>query len=372
MPRQQPAPRPVKIEYEELEKFRLDHANPRIRRAVGDKNADQDELLAAMEDWNLEEIALSFIESGFWPQEALIAVKEKGKLVVVEGNRRLATLLELRNAKNGKATSKKWVALLELAASPEVFDKLFSAIPYIEMPDRPSVRSYLGYRHVTGIKEWEPAEKAEFISEMIESGLTYDEVRRRIGSKAPTVRQNYVAHRLLVQMGEDERIDVARIYDRFSVLYLSLRSSGVQNYLQVDVLTQPSRKLRPVPKDKAEHLAHFARWLFGTDRHEPVVSDSRQVDDFGEFLLVPKAVEYLERTAEPSFEIAKRLAGNSEKSVVTHIDAAAVEIQLALQAIHHHKLSPPVQQAIRALKVDAEQLFSFLSEFSSAPGREVT
>ena len=46
--------------------------------------------------FTLDELGVSMLKSGFWPQEGLIAVKEKvgrqDRLVVVEGNRRLAAL----------------------------------------------------------------------------------------------------------------------------------------------------------------------------------------------------------------------------------------------------------------------------------------
>src|SRR5207249_1630282 len=99
----------------------------------------------------------------------------------------------------------------------------------------------LGFRHVTGIKEWNPAEKAEYIADLVEKHkMTYDEVRKKIGSKTETVRRNYISYRLLLQMEGEEDIDSARVEDKFSVLYLSLRSVGVQKYLQIDIQAEPN------------------------------------------------------------------------------------------------------------------------------------
>ncbi len=64
-----------------------------------------------MTNWTLDELAESFLKSGFWPNEALLVIKEKlgGKeqLVVVEGNRRLAALKYLREAIEGRPASRK-------------------------------------------------------------------------------------------------------------------------------------------------------------------------------------------------------------------------------------------------------------------------
>ena len=76
-----------------------------------------------MRDWALDELATSFLESGFWPHEALLVVKEEiygeNQLVVVEGNRRLAALKYLRAAINGEPITRKW-RKYEDAEAPEV------------------------------------------------------------------------------------------------------------------------------------------------------------------------------------------------------------------------------------------------------------
>ena len=62
------------------------------------------------------------------------------------------------------------------------------------------------------------------------------------------------------------------------MLYLSLRTVGVQKYLQVDIEADPNKAKRPVPKEQLQHLANFALWLFGNDETPPIVKESRQVD----------------------------------------------------------------------------------------------
>ena len=75
-----------------VEDLHLDSNNPRLGRHFHETNPSQEQVLVEMKDWTLEELAVSFIESGFWPQESLVVVEEHGTLVVVEGNRRLAAL----------------------------------------------------------------------------------------------------------------------------------------------------------------------------------------------------------------------------------------------------------------------------------------
>ena len=348
------------IETAELDDLFLDSKNPRLGRHNVEKGLSQDEVLGLMKDWALEELAVSFLESGYWPQEAVIAVKEplkkKQVLVVVEGNRRLAALKMIHRTRDGLETSTKWRDLIR--NYPEKAFTRLNQIPYILKSTRESVTAFLGFRHVTGIKEWNPAEKAQFIAYLIEKEhLDYEQVRRRIGSKTPTVRQNYISYRLLLQMeNQSEEVDVEKVEERFSVLYLSLRTKGVQQYLCIDIEADPETAKTPVSKERLKQLVHFARWLFGKEDQDPMVTDSRDVDDFGRILEKESAIEYLERNESPSFAVARRMAGVAESEVAEHVERAADETEEALKAAHQHKSSKRLQAAVRRLGGDTIQL----------------
>ena len=96
----------------------------------------------------------------------LLVVKEEvdgsaAASIVVEGNRRLAALIYLRRAVDGREVSKKWRLLVEGVDVPE---ELFAKMPYIHLGSRQDIESFLGFRHVTGIKQWHPEEKAQYIA----------------------------------------------------------------------------------------------------------------------------------------------------------------------------------------------------------------
>ena len=337
----------------------LDPKNPRLGRQNTEKGLDQSAILELMKDWTLDELAVSFIESGYWPQEAVIVVSEKhkGKLadIVVEGNRRLAALKLLHLAWRGKPISAKWEELGKSAVASR--RKELEEIAVIRKGSRKEVKAYLGFQHVTGIAEWNPAEKAEFIASLIDDGLSYDDVRKQIGSKTPTVRQNYIAYRVLLQMEDiSDDVDLERVEKRFSVLYLSLRTNGVQNYLQIDIKAEPDAAKRPIPSKHMKNLARFALWLFGKGEQGPIVPESREVDEFGRILESESAVAYLERTERPSFEVARRMAGVAESEIGEHLERAADEIEEALKAVHQHKKSKRVLAAVQRVGLDAMQL----------------
>src|SRR5437867_1111067 len=78
----------------------LDPRNPRLTDFGLTTRASQEEILSVL--WSkmaVDEVALSIAANGFYRHEPLYAAHESGKLYVVEGNRRLAAVKLLRDAK---------------------------------------------------------------------------------------------------------------------------------------------------------------------------------------------------------------------------------------------------------------------------------
>ena len=347
------------LQYATLDDLYLDKRNPRLSRPHAQRNLSQEDVLELMKMWVLDELAVSYLESGFWTHEALLVVREKldGKqcLVVVEGNRRLAALKYLQRAVKGGEVPKKWHSLVDNRNVPEV---LFNRVPYILVDSREEIESFLGFRHVTGIKQWSPEQKAQYIAKLIdERGMSYEEVRQKIGSKTPTVRQHYISHRLILQI-EDTfgGFSDLKTEGRFSVMYLSLRTHGVQKYLDIDIFADPKTAKAPVPKTHLDALKNFAQWLFGTNEQAPIFTDSRRVDDFGRILESPKAIQYLQENRKPNFDHAFQIAGGDESQISQLINEAANNVQLALSRVHHHKDSEDIQRAVSRLGIDVFQL----------------
>ena len=326
------------IAFTSLTELHLDPMNPRLGLDKSQPTVPEERIMELMRSWNLEELAVSFLESGFWPQEAVIVVQEPSasefsRLVVVEGNRRIAALKYLERAFLGKPITRTWSDMIEGIPRP---DDLFNNVPYIIADSREDVIAYLGFRHVTGIKQWEPTQKAEFIATMIDDlGMSYDSVRKQIGMRIDTVRRNYIALRIVSQM-DTHGIDFSKagLDRRFSVLFLSLRESGVRNFLDVNLDAAPENSRSPIPKEKIEDLGYFARWMFGTETQRPLFTDSRYVNSFARMLTNTTAVEYLKSTPAPVFELALQKAGIEDEDIENYLKEASNQMELALSRIH--------------------------------------
>ncbi len=348
------------IKYAKLTELFLDPKNPRLGRSAHMAQLSQEEVYNRMRDWSLEELATSFLESGFWPHEAVLCATEdvdgEDRLVVIEGNRRVAALMRLRKAFDGEERSRKWLELIEGTDEPK---KLFENVPYIHLKDRGDVDAFLGFRHVTGIKEWAPPEKAQFIAKLIdERGLSYREVMRKIGSKTPAVERNYVAYCILTQMETVEDLSVEDVENRFSVLFLSLRSKNVQTFLGVeDKFGIEPKDVKPPIKDvKIDQLREYSRWLFGDGETPPVVKDSREVDRFATVLASEEGLQYLRSVRSPSLEKAFVIAGGDQEEVYELVSTAAYNLQEALSSIHLYKDDERLITISKRLVANAEQI----------------
>ena len=359
----------TKLKYATLDELYLDARNPRLGRHDSDEYLPQKKILEEMRGWVLDELAVSYLESGFWTHEALLVVQEElegePRRVVIEGNRRLAALKYLHAAYHEEEVPRKWQTLIQdTQATEEHFNKLFNKIPYIKVDSREEIESFLGFRHVTGIKQWRTEQKAQYIAKLIEQGMSYEEVMRKIGSRTSTVRQHYISYRLLVQMEdsvEDFSFEDAR--GRFSVMYLSLRTQGVQTYLDIDILADKQIAKTPVPSTHLDALAHFALWLFGSkndlQKRQPLFTDSRRVEEFGKMLEDPATVKYLEENTNPDFEYASQLAGGAESKIVQRLNEAANNIELVSGRVQHYTDSEGIREAIKRLGIDVETLLNF-------------
>lgn len=272
---------PVETPVEDLS---LDPHNPRLSDLGLEKNPTQSEILAAL--WSkmaVDEVALSIAENGFYTHEPLYAVKDKGKLYVVEGNRRLAAVKLLRDQalqREVKATS-----LPGISASAK---RLLEKVPVI-VCKREEIWSYLGFKHINGPQAWESYPKAHYIAWVHNTlNVPLEEIARRIGDKHSTVERLYDALMVLDQ-GEKEgvfdREDRYKPHFSFSHLTTGLGYVGIQSFLGLPKGDKTIGKLRPVPKSHLHQLGEFLVWLYGrkSDDIQPVVQsqnpDLRRLDE---------------------------------------------------------------------------------------------
>ena len=138
------------MDFEDLKMMRVsdlafDLDNPRLVEFDLKRNASDSEVVQVLwETMDVRELVLSIVASGFFQHEPLIVVRENGKNVVIEGNRRLAavkillepTLRETLNA-NVPAIAKEKRDLLRGTAHHRRYPRKCLAVPWFQARQRP-------------------------------------------------------------------------------------------------------------------------------------------------------------------------------------------------------------------------------------------
>jgi hypothetical protein len=266
----------------EPESLRLDPHNPRLV-GVTDGQADQRAILTAL--WQhgaLDELALSLAQNGYFDNEPLIAVREHGDVVVVEGNRRLATvklLLDQDERRRLRAT--------DLPEPTPAARRSLQKLPVRLYAHRRDLWPYLGFRHVNGPRVWDSYSKAQYIARVHDDySVTLETIALRIGDKHQTVARLYRGLQVLKQAESEglfDRADRYRARLAFSHLYTGLDYAGFRQHLGLG--TDTALSIRPVPRKSLPNLAELLGWLFGSRSRsvQPVIStqnpDLRRLDD---------------------------------------------------------------------------------------------
>lgn len=337
-----------------IRQLRLDPKNPRLPRELPAGESTDDSLLRHFaRNYNLIELARSMADKGFTPREAeaLLVVEEpqdSGNFVVVEGNRRLATLLLLTDAdrRAALAMSAEWK---ELAREATGKGHTFDPVPAIVYDDRKDLDEYLGFRHITGPAQWRPEAKARFIAALLENGRSIVDVARRIGSNTRTIRRYAEAHAIYEQL-LSESVDITPVEAAFGVFYNALDTQGVRSYLglqpQYEMTSLPHS---PVRRDHIERLLDLIGFLYGDEEKklERVIRESRDLKHLGEALQDDTATAILLRTRD--LKRAYRVAGGGKTDLMAILRDSLVQLREANGQAYEFKSDGDVRESVRRL-----------------------
>jgi len=255
-----------------VEQLLLDTDNPRLASGPGGKT--QEDLLRLLwTEMAVDEVAFSIAANGFFPEEPLLVIPADGKkekYIIVEGNRRFAAVILLRDAKlRGK------IKATDLPTIDAARHAGLNELPVSVYPDRESLWTYCGFRHINGIEPWDAFSKAKYVATVYEKyKVPLAEIASRIGDRHATVKRLYRGYKILQQAEEkasfnkDDRVR-NRFY--FSHLYTAVDQPEFQKFLGIG--PEDSLTPNPTPKSKLSHLRELVTWLYGKKSAgiEPVV-----------------------------------------------------------------------------------------------------
>lgn len=283
----------------------LDPANPRLPEGM-DGSASEEVIRYYWDNYVLDELIESFRANGYFAHEPLIVMKRGSKFTVLEGNRRLAALIQLLGLPGNveKLTD----------PAPAKLAKELEEIPCLVVKDRQEVASYLGFRHIGGIKPWPPESKARFVADQLRLAAKgksnpFAAVARMVGTNAQGVRLSYFALELLKYARSEYGIDtshVARL--RFGVWLRCMSSQGVLTKLAVSVPQEFKEFPHQIQLASKAWLTRIVSDLSPSEKGEPVLSDSRDVTVYGHVLASERAYKALQQTRD--LRIAEQMVGS--------------------------------------------------------------
>ena len=281
------------VEFVPVNDLLFDAKNPRLVEYLENKPPGQEALLEVLwQNMAVDELVMSIAASGYFPHEPLLVADEEGRLVVIEGNRRLAAvklLLDEGLRKKLRATdipsiSKKQARKLE-------------TLPVIRTT-REDAWQYLGFKHVNGPARWDAYAKAQYIASVRnEFHIRLDDIARQIGDKHNTVQRLYRALMVIDQAEREKVFDRANRHKEhfsFSHLYTGLGYEGIAKFLHLRSETAESRS--PVPKARLKELGELCTWLYGDKTQDippKVISQNPYLRQLDEVLCSKKATDAL-------------------------------------------------------------------------------
>lgn len=314
----------------EVSNLNFDPENPRLPERVdgADPAAVTDFFLL---ECNLVELMMSIAEQGYFHGEPLLAVPNPGKgtHTVVEGNRRLASLKLLTDEIAPQSMEKAVAKILAEAKEKP------AQVPCLIFDDREDVLKYLGYRHITGIKEWDALAKARYLAQLRKKVVAADHAEahrilaKEIGSKSNAVAKILTGYNLL-NFAKDEGIlkelklepeDVP-----FSLLTTAIGWTSIAEFIGLDGTGDVDLKTV-----KIDETRDFFLWAFHKiDGYKTRIGDSRNFKVFARIVEFPSALEALRKGA--TLEEADILAEGP-------LQAIRINVGKAISAIEHSQTS---------------------------------
>ncbi len=315
---------PTSTELIEIDNLHLDLKNPRLGRSFANTTVsvtENDILDSIVDQHGVDDLLGSISINGYFEAEPLVGIRDTAnEITIIEGNRRLTACLILigdsRASNHGKRTQH-----FQNISSSEIIEGL-KELPVNIHPNRESLLSYLGIRHISGAKGWDSYAKASWLYDVIidgESEFTIRQVSDMIGDKQNTIKKILEGYILIKQL-EDASLFFPSDSIRsgkgsntsypFSWVYTAIGYSNIKEWLNTNDLNSDivyDNDIKYVDDQDLEKASKLLQFLFGSKskRFNPSVKDSRQIRDVAEVIQNKEQFRALEKGL-PIEEVVER------------------------------------------------------------------
>ncbi|EOD6327681.1 hypothetical protein ACRBF7_001444 [Providencia stuartii] len=294
------------VQYIRLNELFLDVENPRFGEDASSGSTQVDVLNNIVKNYGVNDVISSLAVNGYFSAEPMV-VKKNGKnnYIVMEGNRRLAACLILKNddrARDQISLHKQYIDKYISHNSPDL-DK----IPVIVFDDddgidKKSLISYLGVRHIVSTKDWDSYAKAAWIARTIKDGnMSVDDISTMIGDRNSTIKRLLSGYNFIKQLesagkyNKDDSVKKGRGSNTsypFSWVYTALGYKSIQDFVG---LSEDATNENPIDTKKIDNAKLLMTAMFGnkTKGQNSQVKDSRNLGVLAEVVASSEKVALL-------------------------------------------------------------------------------
>ncbi|MCP4347110.1 MAG: AAA family ATPase [Desulfobacterales bacterium] len=301
--------KPIKIH---IRKFNLDPNNyrfidkPEYNKVSEEKITDLQIqkrtrfLLTGRNNELIQDLIISFKENGFLPvnqiqvKEIYAEKEDEIKYLVLEGNRRIATLIHLYEEYEEKGSS-----------VGKLTDSFFRSVPVVLHPGENHKEHLIvmGLDHITGKRKWSPINQAQLIEDLInEHNMTEDEICNSLGISKITLRRTRRTHSLIARYRMSDFGDqfVGSMYSIFEEI---IKSPKIKDWLGWDdsemcssVLSNEERIFFWISRDEVIGRDDDSGDEISREIKEPIITKAFEIRDLAKYIDEPEATEHMETT----------------------------------------------------------------------------
>ncbi len=261
-----------------MQNLHFDPQNPRLPSST--KGNDEQAVLAyLLKDASLIELMGSIGEQGYFAGEPLLVCPnplEKNTYVVIEGNRRFASVKLLNNPELAP-TNKNSVQLVSAEAKHKPTE-----LPAVVYPNRESILTHLSYKHITGVKSWNPLQKARYLNQLRQGFLNqpltvqFRSLAKTIGTKSDYVARLIAGNAVYERIEESNFFDIPRLNEdtfSFAVLTTAFTYTNIKTFIGLDNNDDPT-----IPYLRIAELKELIQWMFEkNDQNTTRLGESRNL-----------------------------------------------------------------------------------------------
>lgn len=315
-----------------VNRLMLDPNNYRFRDSPAYTPVDEDQveddkiqqrtfnLLVGRNYEQISDLVTSMKENGFIPVDQIqVKALPSGNFLVLEGNRRIATLKYLyKEFQKGNDVGK-------------LNESSFRSVEVVQNPDEDLAGHLvvMGLKHINGNRKWKAVNQAQLIQDLIEiHGKTEDEVCRSLGITKQALRR---ARRTLAFINRYKDSDYG---DQFSSGMFSIFEEAISKSNMKAWLEWNDELLKPENETNEER---FFSWVSyeevnegeGEDiqvvKKEPMVTKYTQVRELNNFILDEKAVGHMERSRSitEGYSFSEAVAESKFKNALSNLQSNA-------------------------------------------------